>query len=234
MDNLIKSILSGLGSASIVPKFYKAVPMTSAGSYATVTLDADYDVVIVNTVLKEQFDDSGATYASKSKWYDYQYYSNLCQFYIYYNVKANSIFKDKCVAGSNAGVTVLAFNLENATATPNKGIDFTKLECVTLSSNGTIDVSDCAYIIISMAGWGTDNGTYGEYTTIVKYGNTTWNKKISHGNACDRSTCGGQNKLIIDNREKQYSSITVTSNRSGADIWGNTFVLGLKQIQDNK
>ena len=103
------------------------------------------------------------------------------------------------------------------------------VSCVTLSSNGTIDVSDCAYIIISMAGWGTDNGTYGEYTTIVKYGATTWNKKISHGNACDRSTCGEQNKLIIDNREKQYSSITVTSNRSGADIWGNTFVLGLKQ-----
>lgn len=79
-----------------------------------------------------------------------------------------------------------------------------------------------------MAAWGTDNGTYGSYTTKVTYGNKTWTKKIDHGNNCDRSTCGGLNRLVIDNRERLYTSITVSGSSSGANIGGGTHVMGFK------
>lgn len=111
MDNIINTIDINI-SKTIVEKFYKAVPMTSAGQYATVTMPEDYDVVIVNMNYEDGYDDSGANYNSKSSFYGFAYYSQLCRFYIYYGVKANSVFKDKCVVDQNAGISVLAFNVE--------------------------------------------------------------------------------------------------------------------------
>lgn len=111
-QNFPSEIASISTSSTIVEKFYKTVPMTSAGQYATVTIPEDYDVVIVNMNYEDTYDDSGATYDSKSNFYGFAYYSQLCRFYIYYGVKANSVFKDKCVPGKNAGISVLAFNVE--------------------------------------------------------------------------------------------------------------------------
>ena len=111
MDNIINTVDINI-SKTIVEKFYKAVLMTSAGQYATVTIPEDYDVVVVSVYYPDTYDDSGATYDSKSNFHGFAYYSYLCSFYIYYGVKANSVFKDKCVSGQNAGISVLAFNVE--------------------------------------------------------------------------------------------------------------------------
>lgn len=111
-QNFPSEIASISTSSTIVEKFYKTVPETSAGQYATVTISEDYDVVIVNMNYEDGYDDSEANYNSKSNFYGFAYYSQLCRFYIYYGVKANSVFKDKCVAGQNAGISVLAFNVE--------------------------------------------------------------------------------------------------------------------------
>ena len=75
-------------------------------------LKEDYDVVIVSVYYQDGYDDSGATYDSKSNFHGFTYYSYLCNFYTYHGVKANSVFKDKCVPGQNAGISVLAFNVE--------------------------------------------------------------------------------------------------------------------------
>lgn len=111
-QNFPSEIASISTSSTIVEKFYKTIPETSAGRYATVTIPEDYDVVIVNMNYEAGYDDSGANYNSKSSFYGFAYYSQLCRFYIYYGVKANSVFKDKCVSGQNAGISVLAFNVE--------------------------------------------------------------------------------------------------------------------------
>ena len=99
-------------SSTIVEKFYKAVNQTRAGQYAVVTIPEDYDVVVVSVYYQDGYDDSGATYDSKSNFHGFTYYSYLCNFYTYHGVKANSVFKDKCVPGQNAGISVLAFNVE--------------------------------------------------------------------------------------------------------------------------
>lgn len=111
-QNFPSEIASIPTSSTIVEKFYKAIPETSAGRYATVTIPEDYDVVIVSVYYQDGYDDSGATYDSKSNFHGFSYYSYLCNFYIYHGVKANSVFKDKCVPGQNAGISVLAFNVE--------------------------------------------------------------------------------------------------------------------------
>lgn len=111
MDNIINTVDINI-SKTIVEKFYRAIPETSAGRYATVTIPEDYDVVIVSVYYQDGYDDSGATYDSKSNFHGFAYYSYLCNFYTYYGVKANSVFKDKCVPGQNAGISVLAFNVE--------------------------------------------------------------------------------------------------------------------------
>lgn len=111
-QNFPSEIASIPTSSTIVEKFYKAIPETSAGRYATVTIPEDYDVVIVSVYYQDGYDDSGATYDSKSNFHGFTYYSYLCNFYTYHGVKANSVFKDKCVPGNNAGISVLAFNVE--------------------------------------------------------------------------------------------------------------------------
>lgn len=111
-QNFPSEIASIPTSSTIVEKFYKAIPETSAGRYATVTIPEDYDVVIVSVYYQDGYDDSGATYDSKSNFHGFTYYSYLCNFYTYHGVKANSVFKDKCVPGQNAGISVLAFNVE--------------------------------------------------------------------------------------------------------------------------
>lgn len=111
-QNFPSEIASISTSSTIVEKFYKAIPETSTGRYATVTIPEDYDVVIVSVYYQDGYDDSGATYDSKSNFHGFTYYSYLCNFYTYHGVKANSVFKDKCVPGQNAGISVLAFNVE--------------------------------------------------------------------------------------------------------------------------
>lgn len=111
-QNFPSEIASISTSSTIVEKFYKAVNQTSAGQYATVTIPEDYDVVVVSVYYQDGYDDSGATYDSKSTFHGFTYYSYLCNFYTYHGVKANSVFKDKCVPGQNAGISVLAFNVE--------------------------------------------------------------------------------------------------------------------------
>ena len=111
-QNFPSEIASISTSSTIVEKFYKAVNQTSSGQYATVTIPEDYDVVIVSVYYQDGYDDSGATYDSKSIFHGFTYYSYLCNFYTYHGVKANSVFKDKCVSGQNAGISVLAFNVE--------------------------------------------------------------------------------------------------------------------------
>ena len=111
-QNFPSEIASIPTSSTIVEKFYKAIPETTAGRYATVTIPEDYDVVIVSVYYQDGYDDSGATYDSKSNFHGFTYYSYLCNFYTYHGVKANSVFKDKCVPGKNAGISVLAFNVE--------------------------------------------------------------------------------------------------------------------------
>ena len=111
-QNFPSEIASISTSSTIVEKFYKAVNQTSSGQYATVTIPEDYDVVIVSVYYQDGYDDSGATYDSKSNFHGFTYYSYLCNFYTYHGVKANSVFKDKCVPGQNAGISVLAFNVE--------------------------------------------------------------------------------------------------------------------------
>lgn len=111
-QNFPSEIASISTSSTIVEKFYKAIPQTSAGQYATVTIPEDYDVVVVSVYYQDGYDDSGATYDSKSTFHGFTYYSYLCNFYTYHGVKANSVFKDKCVPGQNAGISVLAFNVE--------------------------------------------------------------------------------------------------------------------------
>lgn len=111
-QNFPSEIASIPTSSTIVEKFYKAVNQTSAGQYAVVTIPEDYDVVVVSVYYQDGYDDSGATYDSKSNFHGFTYYSYLCNFYTYQGVKANSVFKDKCVPGQNAGISVLAFNVE--------------------------------------------------------------------------------------------------------------------------
>lgn len=111
-QNFPSEIASISTSSTIVEKFYKAVNQTSSGQYATVTIPEDYDVVIVSVYYQDGYDDRGATYDSKSNFHGFTYYSYLCNFYTYHGVKANSVFKDKCVPGQNAGISVLAFNVE--------------------------------------------------------------------------------------------------------------------------
>lgn len=111
-QNFPSEIASISTSSTIVEKFYKAVNQTSAEQYATVTIPEDYDVVVVSVYYQDGYDDSGATYDSKSTFHGFTYYSYLCNFYTYHGVKANSVFKDKCVPGRNAGISVLAFNVE--------------------------------------------------------------------------------------------------------------------------
>ena len=111
-QNFPSEIASISTSSAIVEKFYKAVNQTSSGQYATVTIPEDYDVVVVSVYYQDGYDDRGATYDSKSNFHGFTYYSYLCNFYTYHGVKANSVFKDKCVPGNNAGISVLAFNVE--------------------------------------------------------------------------------------------------------------------------
>lgn len=111
-QNFPSEIASIPTSSTIVEKFYKTVNQTSAGQYATVTIPEDYDVVVVSVYYQDGYDDSGATYDSKSNFHGFTYYSYLCNFYIYHGVKVNSVFKDKCVPGQNTGISVLAFNVE--------------------------------------------------------------------------------------------------------------------------
>lgn len=70
-----------------------------------------YDVVIVNANYPDTYSDNGTSYSEKSSFYEFRYYSQLCQFYIYKNVSANSTFTNKCIPGYNAGISVLAFNI---------------------------------------------------------------------------------------------------------------------------
>ena len=111
-QNFPSEIASISTSSTIVEKFYKAVYQTSAEQYATVTIPEDFDVVVVSVYYEGGYDDKGATYDRKSTFHGFIYYSYLCNFYTYYGVKANSVFKDKCVSGENAGISVLAFNVE--------------------------------------------------------------------------------------------------------------------------
>lgn len=111
-QNFPSEIASIPTSSTIVEKFYKVVNQTHDGQYATVTIPEDYDVVVVSVYYPAGYDDSRATYNSKSNLHGFAYYSYLCVFYIYHGVKANSVFKDKCTPGNNAGISVLAFNAE--------------------------------------------------------------------------------------------------------------------------
>ena len=97
--------------------------------------------------------------------------------------------------------------------------------CVQLAL-GKVDVSKYNYIIFSHGGWGTDNGTGGS-TTFSVSGDYSYSRTISHGNNCDRSTCGGHYTTVIDNTSKKYKTLTFAYSVSGADIWGGYSIHGI-------
>lgn len=91
---------------------------------------------------------------------------------------------------------------------------------------GTVDVSKYNFIIFSHGGWGTDNGTGGS-TTFKVSGGYSYSRTISHGNSCNRSTCGGHYTTVIDNTSKKYKTLTFSYSVSGADIWGGYSIHGI-------
>ena len=140
-----------------------------------------------------------------------------------YIARPGSDFGTAQVGQVKAGVTFTSENGVKVTGTYTPAVAIAYL-----SPSTSLNISAYDYVVIHQAGWGTDNGGYGSYTTTVTYGSNTWTKTISHGNACNRSTCGGLNQLVIDNRSKAYTTISVTTGASGSDIWGDCKIVAFK------
>lgn len=98
----------------------------------------------------------------------------------------------------------------------------TVLKHVTDKSSVTYTTTAGQYssIIVVHSGWGTDNGTGGQSDCYID-GTRKW--RISHGNACNRSTCGGLNQTILSGSSSHTIKLTI----SGDSIGGGILIIGV-------